>query len=82
VSTADIAASIEAAIAQPTAFVGSEEVGRVVLTAEDVRIIGEGEEGEGVEGDRIKRLGEFGVEIQVRGGEVIRRAVRVKAVQG
>lgn len=50
----------------------------MVLSAEDIIIVQE--EGAG-ELDRIKSLGEFVVEIQVRGGEGVRRVVRVRALE-
>ena len=72
VSTADIAASIKAALAM------DEEGARVVLGPEDVTIVsGKGDE-DGGEADRIKNLGEFEIDVRVKGGEAIRRIVRVQ----
>lgn len=73
VSTSDIADSIKALLAQ------DEEGARIVLSAEDVTIL----TGEGVEGgDRVKSLGEFPVEVKVRGGrDTVRRIVSVGPVE-
>ena len=72
VSTADIAASIKAALAM------DEEGARVVLGPEDVIIVsGKGDE-DGGEADRIKNLGEFEIDVRVKGVEAIRRIVRVQ----
>ena len=73
VSTSDIADSIKALLAQ------DEEGARIVLSAEDVTIL----TGEGVEGgDRVKALGEFPIEVKVRGGrDSVRRIVSVTAVE-
>ena len=60
----------------------TEEGARVVLAAEDVKIlVPEGVEAQdvGIEGDRVKALGEFQVEARVKGGEAVVRTVRVKA---
>ena len=50
-----------------------------MLSAEDVTIL----TGEGVEGeDRVKALGEFPIEVKVRGGrDTVRRSVFVTAVE-
>ena len=78
VSTADIAESIKAVMA------GTSEGARVVVGAEDITIIrDEDDEFEhqdnGVEGDRLKVLGDFQVEIRVKGGMPVVRTVSVKA---
>lgn len=78
VSTADMAESIRAVLA------GTTEGARVVIGAEDITIIhGEGDElghqERGIEGDRLKVLGEFQVEVRVKGGEPAVRTVSVKA---
>lgn len=77
VSTADIAESIKAVLAQ------TSEGARVVLGPEDVTILekkleGEGAEETGVEGDRLKTLGNFQVEARVKGGEAVVRTVSVR----
>jgi hypothetical protein len=76
VSTADIAESIKAILA------GSEEGARVVLSAEDITIITEGGNVLGAEADRLKALGEFDVDIRVKGGEAVRRFISVLAQKG
>ncbi|MDI1492969.1 MAG: Fructose-bisphosphate aldolase 1 [Ramalina farinacea] len=73
VSTSDIADSIKALLAQ------DEEGARIVLSAEEVTIL----TSEGVEGgDRVKALGEFPIEVKMRGGrDTVRRIVSVTAVE-
>ena len=76
VSTADVVESIKALLSQ------TEEGARVVLAAEDVRLlVPEDVEPQdiGIEGDRVKALGEFQVEARVKGGEAVVRTVSVKA---
>lgn len=78
VSTADMAESIKAVLAQTT------EGARVVVGAEDIIIVQHqddefGRQDEGVEGDRLKALGDFQVEVRVKGGEAVVRTVSVKA---
>ena len=74
VSAADVAAAAKAALAK------SEEGARVVLRAEDIVFFIREEDAElSSEPDRIKTLGEFGVEIRVRGGDAIRRTISVRA---
>ena len=73
VSTADIAESIKAILAN------TEEGARVVLSAEDVTIITNEGPMPGAEVDRLKALGEFEVDIRVKGGEAVRRFISVKA---
>lgn len=76
VSTADIAESIKAILAQ------TEEGARVVLSAEDITIVTNGGIVPGAEADRLKALGEFEVDIRVKGGEAVRRFISVKAQEG
>lgn len=72
VSNADIAESIKALLAE------TEEGARVVIGADDVKIIrNEGEQD--AEADRLKALGKYQVEIQVKGGEPVIRIVNIKA---
>ena len=73
VSTSDMAEAIKAVLA------GDDESARVVIAAEDIKIIGDGGMTGAIEGDRLKALGEFEVEIRVKGGGVMRRVVCVKA---
>ena len=79
VSTADIVANIKALMTSGGDSAEAEEAARVVLSSEDITI--EREEGAqvGEELDRIKTLGDFIINIQVKGGEVVRRVVRVNA---
>lgn len=77
VSTADIADSIKAILAE------TREGARIVIGAEDVAIVQDkddefGHQGIGIEGDRLKALGDFQVEIRVKGGEAVVRTVSVK----
>ena len=73
VTTADISDSIRAILAI------EDEGKRVVLGPEDVTIIRERSTEDGMEPGRIKALGTFAVEVRVKGGDPIRRNVRVKA---
>lgn len=78
VSTADIAESIKAVLA------GTSEGARVVIGAEDIAIIQHesdesGHQDKGIERDRLKVLGDYQVEIRVKGGEPVTRTVSVKA---
>ena len=76
VSTADIAESVKAVLAE------TEEGARVVLSAEDITIVtGEGPV-PGAEADRLKALGEFEIDIRVKGGEAVRRFISVIAQEG
>jgi len=78
VSTADIAESIKAILAE------TEEGARVVIGAEDITILpDESEQSEyqenGIEGDRLKALGDFQVEVRVKGVDPVVRTVSVRA---
>ena len=79
VSTADIAASIKAALNLAATSKENEEAARVVLNAEDISVVKE--EGADIAGDvdRIKSLGDFAVNIRVKGGESVRKMIRVRA---
>lgn len=72
VSTVDISEIVKSILAQ------DQEGVRIVLGPEDVSIVEEWEDN-GIEPGRIKALGTFAVDISVKGGEVIRRTVIVKA---
>ncbi|KZF21143.1 hypothetical protein L228DRAFT_248915 [Xylona heveae TC161] len=76
VSTADIASSIKALLG------GNQETARVVLSAEDIHFVGRRrQQGEG-ETDRVKELGDFEVEIRLKGAPgVVRRTVSIQPVQ-
>ena len=73
VTTADIATSVRAALSQ------TEEGARVVLGPEDFTIIKDEGSDSAVEADRVKTLGNFQVDIQVKGGGIIRRVISVEA---
>lgn len=75
VSTVDIAANIKALSAN------HPECSRVVLTAEDISF--ETQDGDsGVETDRVKRLGEFGINIKLKSASgTVRRTIVVHAQQ-
>ena len=76
VSTADIADSLKAVLSQ------TDEGARIVLAAEDIKILVSGDvqsQDIGIEGDRLKALGDFQVEARVKGGEAITRTVSVRA---
>ena len=77
VSTADIATNIKVALAPKVAY--DADVGRIVLSAEDIKLSHDDETAEDQE--RIKTLGDFQVDITVKGGQAVRRTVRVKAQQ-
>ncbi|KAL9612046.1 MAG: hypothetical protein Q9167_003338 [Letrouitia subvulpina] len=73
VTTTDIADSIKAMLAQ-------NELGRrVVLGAEAISTVKRSENDTGVEVDRLKALGEFDIDIRIKGGDAVRRAVSVRA---
>ncbi len=76
VSTADVVDSMKAMLSQ------TEEGARVVLAAEDVKLlVPEDVEPQdiGIEGDRLKALGDFQVEARVKGGEAVVRTVSLRA---
>ncbi|MCJ1359108.1 MAG: hypothetical protein MMC33_009108 [Icmadophila ericetorum] len=70
VSTADISENIMAVLNMKA--LTDEEVGRVVLRPEDIRI-----EANAAGDEKIKALGEYKVVIQMKGGDVVERTVRV-----
>lgn len=71
VSTADVAATVKAALAH------NDEAARVILSESDIKFISGFEENDA---SRIKQLGTFRVEISVPGAEEpITRSVRVRA---
>ena len=77
VSTADMADSIKAVLAETT------QGSKVVIGAEDIRIVQDGDDesrhrDRGIEGDRLKALGDFQIEARVKGGEAVVRTVCVK----
>lgn len=54
------------------------EGARVVLGPEDITIVSAKQDEDGGEADRIKALGDFEIEVRVKGGEAVRRTVRVQ----
>lgn len=71
VSTADVAATLKAALAH------NDEAARVILNEADIRFV---TDSEGSDTQRVKELGVFKIEIQVPGAEApLVRNVRVKA---
>lgn len=73
VSTADIVESIKAIL------LASEDGARVVLAPEDVKIKEKESQDLGIESDRLKALGEFEIEIRVKGVDPLRRRVVIRA---
>jgi ribosomal protein L9 len=72
VSTADIAESVKAQLAE------TEDGARVVIGADDIKIIrNEGEED--ADSDRLKTLGDHQIEIQIKGGGAVMRTVSIQA---
>lgn len=68
VSTADVSSAIKAALAP------NEEASKISFGDEDVRFVSPA----GVEGDKVKMLGEFEVEVRIKGSEgTVRKVVRV-----
>ena len=78
VSTTEIATSIKAVLSLK-AESGDEEAARVVLNADDITIVQDDDADSTIEAGRIKALGNFAIDIRVKGGEAVRRMVRVKA---
>ncbi|MCJ1389123.1 hypothetical protein MMC18_001977 [Xylographa bjoerkii] len=79
VSTADIVASIKALMTLKGDSAKTVEAARVVLNTEDIRIEREDGLQANEERDRIKTLGDFIINIQIKGGDAVQRIVRVKA---
>ena len=53
----------------------SDDGKRVVVGAEDVKILATA----GVEGERLKALGDFQIEVRMKGGDAVQRTVSVRA---
>jgi hypothetical protein len=69
VSTPDIAASLKAILAE------DEDGARVVLSPEEISFVEEAEDG-----DRVKHLGVFEIDIRLKGApDAVRRTIRVSA---
>lgn len=74
VTTADIAEEMKKVL------LTDKEGQRVVIGTEDIHIVGgPSDHLTGVEGDRIKALGDFQVDVTVKGGEPVRRRVSIRA---
>ncbi|KAL8919753.1 MAG: hypothetical protein Q9208_006619 [Pyrenodesmia sp. 3 TL-2023] len=73
VSTADMVDTIKAVLAE------DEEAARVVLSPGDIVLDEKVDEERGVEADRLKALGEWKVEIRLKGVEPVRRMVSLRA---
>ncbi|KAI4086505.1 MAG: hypothetical protein LQ339_009032 [Xanthoria mediterranea] len=73
VSTADIVESIKAIL------LASEDGARVVLAPENVKIKEKEGQDLGIELDRLKALGEFEIEIRVKGVDPLQRRVVIRA---
>jgi hypothetical protein len=83
VSVSDIITQIKATMTLKAAEEANEDAGRVVLNPEDIKIVRseiievDGEQ----DSDRIKVLGEFDVELNVKGEEEpVRRKIRINAL--
>ena len=72
VTRTEMATSIRALLSE------DEQGGRIVFGAEDIAIISRQGRNFGVEPDRVKALGNFTIEIRIKGEEPIRRTVSVK----
>ena len=77
VSTVDVADSIKALLAK------SEEATRIALGPEDLKFVQEqssdsDDQVDGIEGERLKALGDFEVVIKVKGGSPVTRTVSVR----
>lgn len=73
VSVVDIAEKVRIALG------ATDEGARVVIEPEDIKIMDNEGRGAEAEGDRIKVLGDFAVEIRVKNGVEVRRIVRISA---
>lgn len=77
VSASDVATAMKAVLAT------NDEAARVVFGEEDVRFVNvKDENGKTGETDRVKYLGDYQVEVRVKGAEaIVKRVVRVLAQQ-
>ncbi|KAL8724342.1 MAG: hypothetical protein Q9166_008007 [cf. Caloplaca sp. 2 TL-2023] len=73
VSAADIVDSIKAVLTM------SDEGGRVVLAPEDIKIDEKQSDDVGIEIDRLKALGEYKIEVRLKGVDPIQRLVSIRA---
>ncbi|GAB7356437.1 hypothetical protein MBLNU459_g7208t1 [Dothideomycetes sp. NU459] len=78
VSSGDVAVAMKAVLAE------NDEASKVVFGEDDVRFVNVVIDGQKVaETDRIKHLGEFEVEVRIRGGSApVKRTVRIIAQEG
>lgn len=79
VSALDILLEITAQLASKAKEEGFADAARVVMSAQDIEISSRETALDGVEGDKIKALGEYDVVINIKQVEPIRRKVRVVA---
>ena len=79
VSALDVLLEITAQLASKAKEEGFSDAARVVMSAHDIEIKGRETAVDGVEGDKIKALGEFDVVINIKQLEPIMRKVRVVA---
>ena len=77
----DIMSNIKAFLAMKASEEGNEDAAKVVVNAEDVRILQKDAAGTVVEGDRAKMLGEFEIEIFPKSANPVRRRIRVNQEQ-
>ena len=78
VSTEDILTNIRELLVLKAAEEANKDAGRIVLHADDIKLL-HSDVSTGPEEDRIKFLGDFEFELQVRGANAIRRKVRINA---
>lgn len=72
-SVVDIAEKVRIALG------ATDEGARVVIEPEDIKILDNEGRGAEAEGDRIKALGDFAVEIRVKNAVEVKRIARISA---
>lgn len=72
VTTADMVDSIKAVLAE------DDEGARVVLGSEDIRIREAADGTREIEEDRLKALGDYKIEIRMKGADPVRRTVSIR----
>lgn len=72
-SVVDIAEKVRIALG------ATDEGARVVVEPEDIKIMDNEGRGAEAEGDRIKALGDFTVEIRLKNGVEVKRKVRISS---
>ena len=75
----DILVSIKELLALKAAEKAHEDAARVVLSPEDIKIVQAEVKEVDIEADRVKMLGDFDIEIHVKGAEMVRRKIRIHA---